>query len=164
MLMLIWSLSFTKLKYIMNSPVFTLGKNRTLDDALKLMIKHDIGCVVVTDEGKPGGIITERDILKGFALRSFTKRKKLNDIMTENLKTLSVNDSISEGFKMMQQLRIRRLPLLDEKNNLVGIVTERDIIRAANEYIRLHSRIQWIVSSIVIVGLLIFFLYLSSIL
>jgi CBS domain-containing protein len=156
--MLILSLNLTPLKFIMHSPVFTVGKDHTLSDAIKKMIKHDIGCIVVTDKGKAVGIITERDVMKLLG-KSTPKTKKISSIMTKNIRTLSPLASISQAFSTMQQLRIRRLPLVDKNGNLEGIITERDIIGATNNYIRVHSKIQFVVSIVAFIGAIAFLLY-----
>ncbi|MFP4111916.1 MAG: CBS domain-containing protein [Candidatus Woesearchaeota archaeon] len=157
---LILSLKLSKLKSIMNYPVFSIEKNKTLADGINLMVEHDAGSVIITDEGKPKGILTERDLLQALHDKHFSVKTKIHDLATTKLRSLAPDSSISDAFRMMQTYRIRRVPIINKHDHLIGIVTERDVIKATNDYINTHSKIQWGISIFVFTALMIFFLYL----
>ena len=118
------------IKEVMTRTVFTLSpKNKTID-ALNLMVKNDIGAVVVVDEGKVVGIITERDIVREITKSFDYLDRKLAETGKRTVITVSLNTPLWEAFAILLKNRIRRLPVVkDEK--LLGIVTERDLFKWA---------------------------------
>lgn len=93
------------------------------------MNEHEIGCIIVTRDGKPVGIVTERDLLK----RVIVKRKdpattKLNEIMTKPLVTVKPDTLASNAAKIMIRKQIKKLPVTNDQN-LVGILSLTDLIR-----------------------------------
>lgn len=105
---------------------FSLGPDNTLEDANNLMRRFKISGVPVTVEGKLVGIITNRD------LRFETDMSKLiGDCMTkENLVTAPVGTTLEEAQKILAERRIEKLPLVDSKFNLKGLITIKDIEKA----------------------------------
>jgi CBS domain-containing protein len=96
--------------------------------AARVMVKHEIGSVVVLDGKKPVGIITERDITKQVIRGKSVLKVPVKKVMTRALVTAPPNMSVQEAFELMLMNKIRRLPIL-ENNKLVGIVTEKDLMR-----------------------------------
>lgn len=102
---------------------FFLSPDNTLEDSLALMSKYRISGVPITTEGKLVGIITNRDILFE---TDYTK--KIKDIMTsENLITAPEGISMDEAKNLLKKHKIEKLPLVDSKNNLRGLITIKDI-------------------------------------
>lgn len=118
-----------KVKEIMKK-VVTIEGNATVKEASALMSKKNIGCLVVTEKDLIVGIITERDILKHIS-HSNNLHAKVEDIMTQDVITVSPNASIDEAADIMFQHKIKKLPVVD-KNKLVGIITATDIIANAD--------------------------------
>lgn len=105
---------------------FSLGPNNTLEDANNLMRRFKISGVPVTVDGRLVGIITNRD------LRFETDMTKLiGDCMTkENLVTAPVGTTLEQAQKILAERRIEKLPLVDKKGNLRGLITIKDIEKA----------------------------------
>lgn len=105
---------------------FSLGPNNTLEDANNLMRRFKISGVPVTVDGRLVGIITNRD------LRFETDMTKLiGDCMTkENLVTAPVGTTLEQAQKILAERRIEKLPLVDKKGNLKGLITIKDIEKA----------------------------------
>lgn len=124
----------------MTRNVITISEGQTMKQASRLMYEDDIGCVVLLKEGSttekkelPAGIVTERDIAKtvGFAAKhSIFGDIPLSEIMSKPLITIQPSASLKEAVVLMQQKDIRRLPIIDGDGQLVGIITEKDILRA----------------------------------
>ena len=113
--------------------VITLQGNATVHEAVRLLNKHKIGCLVVlNDNGQIGGILTERDLLER-VLESFRnpKQTRIAEIMTRNVITGTPNMDVFEATRMMFKLKVKKLPIT-ENNRLVGIVTLTDIARATS--------------------------------
>ena len=109
----------------------TVKPEITVKNALRIMIKRDIGSLVVVKSGKPVGIITERDVTRG-SLRP-ARAKRVYDtpvarLMSRPLVTIPPTTPIWEAFETMVTKKIRRLPIV-EHGRLVGLVTERDLFK-----------------------------------
>ena len=102
---------------------FYLSPENKIQDALDLMKKYRISGIPVTTEGKLVGIITNRDIVY-----ELDYQKQIKEVMTsENLITAPEGTSIEDAKKILQQHKIEKLPLVDKDNNLVGLITIKDI-------------------------------------
>ena len=116
------------LSEIMTTRVVTVDISERVEEALRLMVKFDVGSIVVMDKQKPVGIITERDITRA-ALRGDSLLKlPARSLMSRPLQTTTPNMEIWRTFELMLRLGVRRLPVVDN-DKLVGIVTEKDLTR-----------------------------------
>ncbi len=133
-------------KDVMSSPVVTTNEEAPSNRVASLMEENSLGCVIVTNkEGKPIGIITERDLV----LRVLSKNRKpdeatAKDIMTAPLVTIEPDATITDAARRMSRLDIRRLGVI-YKGELVGIVSSKDILNVMPELIEImqeKSRIE----------------------
>ncbi len=112
---------------VASKPVYTLDSNISLYEAEQFFSDKGIkGCLVV-EEGKPAGIISQRDLQKG--LRSDLGHAPVKGFMTRSLITAPPQTSLVELRRIMVENNIGRIPLIDENENLVGIITRSDILR-----------------------------------
>ena len=117
-----------KISEIMKRNVVTIESAKTASDAARLMTEKGVGCLVVTKEGKLAGIVTERDMVIRLITQKLDPDKiKVEAITTKNVVTYSPNSSVSEVIQAMSRHRIRRVPIVDDRGKLVGIVTSYDI-------------------------------------
>lgn len=124
---------------IMVSKVITTTKEATVEDAVKLMNKHEIGCLVVMENGKPAGIITERDLLKRVLSKLKELRNlKVKEIMSGPLLSVAPNVEIEEAVKLMFKNNIKKLPIV-EKGKLLGLVTLTDILSIQPQLIKMYK-------------------------
>lgn len=117
-----------KVSEVMASNVQMIGRADSLETAARLMREHDIGCVLVGSEGKLEGMLTDRDIV----LRAIAGERPLNqltaaDAMTANPIWCRADDTIKQAAVIMEDKRVRRLPVLDFQNRIVGVVSLGDI-------------------------------------
>jgi CBS domain-containing protein len=105
-----------------------MDQDGTVVAAAQIMVQHDIGSVVVVDGSNPVGIITERDITKQFIKGDEVLKQAVKSVMSRSLITAPPTTSIQDAFELMLKNKIRRLPIV-ENNNLVGIVTTKDLMR-----------------------------------
>jgi CBS domain-containing protein len=110
--------------------VVTIGEDRSVLDAVKVLVDHNIGGVVVVEGGRPAGILTERDILR-LTARSPGELGSIQvgAAMTRDLITASPSDKLMELMDVMTENKIRHVPVMDE-GLLVGIVTIGDLLNA----------------------------------
>ncbi len=117
-----------ELSSIMSAKVETVKPSMLLKDALKKMVKRNIGCVVVVDKGTPVGIVTERDVSRQVAKGPKTLGIQVKRVMSSPLISASPFTRNPEAMELMLRHGIRRLPIISG-NRLVGIITERDLLR-----------------------------------
>ncbi len=114
---------------VMSSPVITIDGEMSIREGVQIMRDRKIGCLIVTLQGRPEGIVTERDILeKVVAQDRDINKTKMREVMSTPLITVHREMGILEAMRLMRRQNIRRLVVM-EGSALVGIVTERDIIR-----------------------------------
>jgi CBS domain-containing protein len=98
-------------------------------DALKVMAENNIGSVVVTQDEKFLGIITERDYSRKVVLKGKNSTDtKVNEIMTAEFPLLKPNDTIEYCMELLTKNNIRYLPVFEEKN-LAGIISISDVVK-----------------------------------
>ncbi|MCP8310163.1 MAG: CBS domain-containing protein [Candidatus Methylarchaceae archaeon HK01M] len=110
--------------------VVTIDSEESVAEACKIMGDKRIGSLIVTIQDKPLGIFTERDLLskiisKGLKLEEI----KIRDFMSAPLTVINPDFDLKEAARIMEQLKIRRLPVIEDEK-LVGILTSADITRA----------------------------------
>jgi CBS domain-containing protein len=107
----------------------TIKANAMLPEAARLMRDHDIGDVVVTEGGRPTGIVTDRDIaVHGFAAGTDPSAVRVGDLVEGDLMTIAPTETVQEAMRRMQQRDIRRLPVV-ENDRVIGIVSLGDLSR-----------------------------------
>jgi len=93
-----------------------------------MMIKENIGAVVVIEKGKPVGIITEKDILERVVTPLMDVYKTLaKDVMSKPVISIEASESIKEALRLMKKNKIRRLAVT-ENESLIGLITERRLL------------------------------------
>jgi len=119
-----------KVKDVMIKEVVTIDGEESVYEACKMMGEKHIGSLIVTIQGKPVGIFTERDLLSKIILKRLKLDEiKVKDYMSTPLTFINSEFDLKEAARIMTQLKIRRLPVI-ESGKLVGILTSADIIRA----------------------------------
>lgn len=113
---------------IMTRDVVTVTPEDTVERAVRTMVERDIGSVVVQDSGEPVGLFTERDVTRRILDDSGLLKRRLGDVMSSPVVTAEPGQQIVDAFELMNAKNVRRLPVV-EGGRLVGIVTERDLLR-----------------------------------
>ncbi len=125
---------------IMSRPPVTAKATDNIATVSKLMVKRNIGCVIITDgAGKPAGIITERDIVQRVAAKNILPSDvNVGDTMSRPVVSTSPGTLVNEAAKLMNNSKIRRLAVIDN-GKLVGILTMKDILEVTPALIDLIS-------------------------
>lgn len=119
-----------KVQEIMIKDVITLGTKATVSEAVRLMNEHNIGCVVIIQNGEAIGIITERDMLKRVLIETRDpETTKVSQIMTAPLVVGNPEMDIQEAVRLMAAEKIRKLPITED-GKLVGMITLTDLARS----------------------------------
>lgn len=114
---------------IMTKKVVTCSPSCPIMEAAKKMRKKTISSVVVVEGKKPVGIVTERDFTrKVVSVNLDTKKNPVNKIMTSPVISISPNSNIYYANEYMQKKKFRRFPIVNKKGELIGIITQRDLL------------------------------------
>jgi len=114
---------------IMVRNVKTVRTDDTALDAVSKMNKFRIGSVIVTNNGRPVGIVTERNILQRIVEPNLDPSVvRAKDIMSSPLVTIEADAAVEEAAKLMARSRVKKLPVV-ESGKIVGIVSSSDIVR-----------------------------------
>ena len=120
---------------VMTRDVRCLGPQDTVVTAAKVMDELNVGVIPVCDGGRLVGMVTDRDIVvRGLAQKGEVQGMKLADVMSGSVRCAKEGDDIDQVLGEMAEAQIRRLPVVDANQKLVGIVTLGDIAaKGANE-------------------------------
>ncbi len=139
----------------------TVGMDSSITEAFSLMKENNIRRLPVMDKGKVAGIVTITDLnqaspssattLSIHELNYLLAKTKIKDILPKKQKliTISPNDYIETAAKLMRENKVSGLPVIDDNEKLVGIVTETDIFDAFVDVLgvkRTHTRIDFYTS------------------
>ena len=118
---------------MMSKDVKVEAQNQNIFAVAKIMSDNDIGSVIIIDNHEnrnPVGIVTERDVLRILdSLKTWFNADTYQNLMSHPVVPLSMQATISDTLTLMWEKKIRRIPIVDKNNNLVGIVTKRDIFK-----------------------------------
>ena len=121
-----------KTEQLMTPEVVTIDKDRKLSDALEIMEKHRISRLVVVNEGKIVGIVTDKDILEVMGSSRYANKLPsslhVSTAMSRGVITVGKEADVSEAARLMLRHRIKSLPVVND-GELVGIVTTTDLLK-----------------------------------
>lgn len=109
--------------------VHTVPSTSTIGELITVLAKHNIGAVVVVDDGRIVGIVSERDIVRHLSGSAEGFRAQpVATVMTKSPKTCAPSDTINAAMNKMSQGRFRHLPVVDQ-GRLVGIISIGDVVK-----------------------------------
>jgi CBS domain-containing protein len=120
----------------MTPKVVSVAVDCPLTEILKKLYAYGVSCLLVCEEDAPVGIISERDIV-GIALNLASgkgeTRETARDLMTSPLTTVRVDASLADALEIVNEQRIRHLPVVDAEGALVGLVTQSNLLQALSD-------------------------------
>ncbi|MGQ9530167.1 MAG: CBS domain-containing protein [Candidatus Bathycorpusculaceae bacterium] len=118
-----------KVSRVMTKKLITVSPCSTVEDAVKKMVDFDVECLPVVDsEGILRGLITFRDIVTKVVYSQADARKsKVEEIMAKDLVTCDSNCTVLDVVKIMKNKHLRRIPVVNSENKLMGLITDFDL-------------------------------------
>lgn len=116
---------------VMSKNMLTLDKSTSLQEAAEHMKKLNVGCVIVTEDNDPIGIITERDFVTKIAAEGRPLFTEIKEVMSSPLITIDPEETIWEASELMKEKLIHKLPV-KENDKIVGIITTTDIVKISS--------------------------------
>lgn len=125
---------------LMTADVVTIGMDDTLRRAQQVFNERKFHHLVVTEDGKPVGVLSDRDLLKqlspfvGIRLSErpqdlATLQRRIHQFMTRRLISIAPDASLADAARTFMRQRVSCLPVIDGAGRLVGIITTRDLVR-----------------------------------
>lgn len=120
--------------------VVTIEPDRTVHDAMRILVENNIGSVIVTQDGRTVGILTERDVLRlGAASPESLATTLVGEAMTRELVVGVADDLVEYAAGVMTSNRIRHLPIVDGEG-LTGVVSIGDVVNALKQEKEVENR------------------------
>ena len=122
-----------KVKDAMHRGVEWVGPDTPVTELAKLMLKHDLGAIPIGENDELVGMVTDRDIVcKGLAVEGFdARRTTARAVMTPGIHCCREDDDLAKAVHHMEQLHIRRLPVINKSKRMVGMVSLGDVGQSA---------------------------------
>ena len=110
------------------SKTITTSKETKIVDIAHILAKEKIGAIIIIEKEKVIGILSERDIVRGFTQKKSVRNTQVHELMTKKVITCSLEDNNEDLLTLMVTKKFRHLPVL-EKNKLIGIVSIGDLVK-----------------------------------
>ena len=120
-------MAHTFVKDVMITNIASLDKSSMIKDAAKLMENRNIGCIIITKQDLPVGILTERDFVRRIVSKEKPLTSPVEEVMSTPLISIGPNETIWEAAESMKVNNIHKLPVI-ENNMIMGIITTSDLV------------------------------------
>lgn len=118
-----------EIKSIVREQVVSASPDISITDLAQLIEEENVGSVVIVEEERPQGIVTDRDIMIAVVGHDQDSASMTAaDVMSEDLVTVDIESGIFEVLRTMEDASVRRIPAVDSDGNLAGIVTFDDFV------------------------------------
>jgi CBS domain-containing protein len=124
----------TKVHEVMTERPRAVTPDTPVSEAARLMESEDVGALPVLDGEQLAGIVTDRDIvIRAVAGEKDPKGMPVREIVSKEVATIGPDDTLSDALKLMASAQVRRIPVVDEGNRLVGMLSQADVALEAKE-------------------------------
>jgi CBS domain-containing protein len=118
-----------KLNDVFTRSVVTATPQETLAVVALRMQEHNVGTVVIVENQRPIGIVTDRDLALALGARGVSPQALVHKVMTPHVLAIPDDTGIYTATRFMRERQVRRLPIVDREDRLVGMVTLDDLLR-----------------------------------
>jgi len=119
---------FLRLKELVRRKPITISGEATIHDVVKIMAEQNIGFLVVVENGRMVGVLSERDVVRSLAERG-NLSVKVSDICKRDIITLQEDVTLEEAAEKMGKHGIRHVVVVNKSGELIGVVSVRDLIQ-----------------------------------
>jgi CBS domain-containing protein len=122
-----------KVSEVMTRDVQTVSPDQPVQQAASFMLSADAGSIPVTDGRRLIGMITDRDIAVRGIAKGYGPDTPVRQLMSDDLVIVRIDDDVEDAASKMSEAQVRRLPVIDENEQLCGIVSLGDLARETDE-------------------------------
>ncbi len=131
-----------KISQIMSRQLFTTSGQATVQEALQIMAERAISCLVVTEDDRPVGILTERDVARLVGVSRDIRTQPVAKFMSTPVHTVPLEMPVYEAATLLRGNGIRRLVIVDDQGRIEGLTTQSDIVRGLEgKYIEILNQV-----------------------
>lgn len=124
----------TKVQDVMTGSPRCVTPETPVAEAAQLMESEDVGSLPVLDGEELAGMITDRDIvIRAIAKGKDPRGMPVREVLTREVVAIGADEDLSKALELMASYQVRRLPVVDDGNRLVGVVAQADLAREAKE-------------------------------
>jgi CBS domain-containing protein len=124
----------TKVRDVMSNRPRCVSPDTPISEAAELMESEDVGALPVLEGDELAGMITDRDIvIRAVARGKDPRGMPVREISTRDVVAIRSDEDLSEALKLMASHQVRRLPVVDDSNRLVGVLAQADVAHEAKE-------------------------------
>jgi len=140
-----------KISEIMSKNPRTVSPDTPVSEAAQMMKEEDVGLVPVIERvggaetrGRLVGVVTDRDIAIRAVAEGRATDAPVSEFMSGGVKTCSPDDSVEDAMELMGREQVRRLPIVDERGSLVGVVAQADLVRMSGKDLQAEKVVEQI--------------------
>ena len=140
-----------KISEIMSTNPRSVSPDTPVSDAARVMKEEDVGLVPVVERvggaetrGRLVGVITDRDIAVRHVAEGRASDAPVSDVMSGGVLTCSPDDSVDTAMELMGREQIRRIPIVDERGTLVGVLAQADLARMSGQNRKVERTVEQI--------------------
>jgi CBS domain-containing protein len=122
-----------KVREVMTREVQTVRPDQPVQEAASFMLSADAGSIPVTEGDRLIGMITDRDIAVRGIAKGYGPDTPVRELMTDDLVVVRIDDDVEDAASKMSEAQVRRLPVIDENEQLCGIVSLGDLARETDD-------------------------------
>lgn len=145
-----------KIRSVMSKEIFAVAPGSSTVEAASLISSKSVSMLVVKEKNKPIAVISERDVITGI----LNKKTKVSEIMSKDFEVISPNTKFHELSSAVRSGKYKRF-LVVENDNLIGVITETDIIEATRDFTRIDQIVQEVILAVFGLATAFFFFYFS---
>lgn len=119
-----------KLRELMSAVHIRHKADESLASVVQTIAKKHYSCALICEYDKPIGIITERDIVRLFAQKGLKENLPVGDVMSRDPVCVNADTNIMEALEVCESYSLRHLPIVDNTQRLIGVVTQTDLVKA----------------------------------
>ena len=124
----------TKVREVMTDRPRAVTPDTPVSEAARLMESEDVGALPVLEGEQLAGIITDRDIvIRAVASEKDPKGMPVREVASREVSTIGPDDNLADALKVMASAQVRRIPVVDEGNRLVGMLSQADVALQVKE-------------------------------
>jgi CBS domain-containing protein len=105
----------------------------TVQEAAGLMKSEDVGALPIVEDGRLTGVVTDRDIAIRAVADGLGTDTAVRDLASQDIVTIDPQQSLEEAARLMAEHQVRRLPVVEEDGNLVGMLAQADVAQAGHD-------------------------------
>lgn len=122
------------IREVMTANPVCVSESDSIRDAARIMAREDTGVVPVVDGKRIVGMITDRDIVVRLVAEGRDATgAHVNEAMSKNVRAVKETDTVNDALSVMSSSQVRRVPVINDRNEIVGIVSMKDLADSGNQ-------------------------------